>query len=115
VVPESPTAQDSPAEEQQPEDHGTEDKTDEEHLPPSYTELEKMYRDADEVESFGAESSILTGRLRALLEHLGITTTPWYRIKEVPCLGRVEFKAIAEIFSGSRILSRHKGPAFRTS
>jgi hypothetical protein len=31
VVPESPTAQDSPAEEQQPEDHGTEDKTDEEH------------------------------------------------------------------------------------
>jgi hypothetical protein len=30
VVPESPTAQDSPAEEQQPEDHGTEDKTDEE-------------------------------------------------------------------------------------
>jgi hypothetical protein len=31
VVPESPTAQDSPAEEQQPEDHGIEDKTDEEH------------------------------------------------------------------------------------
>jgi hypothetical protein len=29
--------------------------------------------------------------------------------------GRVEFKAIAEIFFGSRILYRHKGPAFRTS
>jgi hypothetical protein len=57
-----------------------------------------MYRDADEVESFGAESPILAGRLRALLEHLGITTAPRYRIKEVPCSGRVEFKAITEIF-----------------
>jgi hypothetical protein len=27
----------------------------------------------------------------------------------------VEFKAIAEIFFGSRVLCRHKGPAFRTS
>jgi hypothetical protein len=73
-----------------------------------------MYRDADEVESFGAESSILPGRLRALLEHLGITTAPRYRIKEVPHPGRVEFKAIAEIFFESRILYRQKGPAFRT-
>ncbi len=115
VVPESPTAQDSPAEGQQPEDPGTEDKTDEEQLPPSDTEPEKLYRDADEVESFGAESPILTGRLLALLEHLGITTAPRYRIKEVSCSGRVEFKAIAEIFFRSRILCRHKGPAFRTS
>jgi hypothetical protein len=104
VVPESPTAQDSPAEEQQPEDHGTEDKTNEEQPPQSDTEPEKMYRDADEVESFRAESLILAGRLRALLEHLGITTAPWYRIKEVPRSGRVEFKAIAEIFFGSRVL-----------
>jgi hypothetical protein len=116
VVPESPTAQDSPAEEQQqPEDHDTEDKTNEEHPPPSDTEAEKMYRDADEVESFGAESLILASRLRALLEHLGITTAPRYRIKEVPRSGKVEFKAIAEIFFGSRVLCRHKGPAFRTS
>jgi hypothetical protein len=115
VVHESPTAQDSPAEEQQPEDHGTEDKTDEEHPPPSDTKPEKMYRDADEEESFRVESPILTGRLRALLEHLGITTAPRYSIKEVPRLGRVEFKVIAEIFFGSRILCRHKGPAFRTS
>jgi hypothetical protein len=104
VVPESPTAQDSPAEEHQLGDHDTEDKTNEEHPPPSDTESEKMYRDADEVESFGAESLILADRLRALLEHLGITTAPWYRIKEVPHSGRVEFKAIAEIFFGSRIL-----------
>jgi hypothetical protein len=115
VVPESPTAQDSPVEEQQPEDAGIEDKTDEEQLPPSDTESEKMYRDTNEVESFGAESPILAGRLRALLEHLGITTAPRYRIKEVPRSGRVEFKAIAEIFFRSRILYRHKGPAFRTS
>jgi hypothetical protein len=88
VVPESPAAQDSPAEEQQPEDCGTEDKTDEEHPPPSDTEPEKMYRDAGEVESFRAESPILTGRLRAFLEHLGITTAPRYGIKEVPHPGR---------------------------
>jgi hypothetical protein len=115
VVPESPAAQESPAkEQQQPEDHDTEDKTNEEHPPPSDTEDEKMYRDADEMESFGAESPILAGRLRALLEHLGVTA-PRYKIKEVPHSGRVEFKAIAEIFFGSKILCRHKGPAFRTS
>jgi hypothetical protein len=116
VVPESQTAQDSPAEEQQQlEDHDTEDKTNEEHPPLSDTEDEKMYRDADEMESFGAESLIHTGILWALLEHLGITTAPRYRIKEVPCSRRVEFKAIAEIFFGSRVLCRHKGLAFRTS
>jgi hypothetical protein len=105
VVPESPTAQDSPAEEQQqPEGHDTEDKTNEEHPPPSDTDAEKVYRDADEVEPFEAESLILTGRLWDLLEHLGITTAPRYRIKEVPHLGRVDFKAIAETFFGSRVL-----------
>jgi hypothetical protein len=87
VVPERPTAQDSSAEEQQPEDHGTEDKINGEQLPPSDTKPEKLYRDADEVESFGAESLILAGRLRALLEHLGITTAPRYRINEVPHSG----------------------------
>jgi hypothetical protein len=116
VIPESPTAQDSLAEEQQqPGDHDTEDKTNEEHPPPSDTESENVYRDADELESFGAEAPVLTGRLWALLEHLGITTAPRYRIKEVPRSGRVEFKAIAEIFFRSRVLYRHKGPAFRTS
>jgi hypothetical protein len=74
-----------------------------------------LYRDADEVESFRAEAPALAGRLRALLEHLGITTAPRYRIKEVPRSRRVEFKAITEIFFGSRVLCRHKGPASRTS
>jgi hypothetical protein len=105
VVPESPIAQDSPVEEhQQPGDHDMEDKTNEEHPPPSDTEAEKMYRDADKVESFGAESPILASRLQALLEHLGITTAPRYRIKKVPCSRRVEFKAIAEVFFRSRVL-----------
>jgi hypothetical protein len=116
VVPESPTAQDSPAEEQQQlGDHDTEDKTDEEHPPPSDTEAEKIYRDADVVESFGAESPILASRLQALLEHLGITTAPWYRINEVLHSGWVEFNTVAEILFGSRVLCRHKGPTFRTS
>jgi hypothetical protein len=91
------------------------DKADEEHSPPSDTEDEKMYRDAIEVESFGAGAPVLTGRLWALLEHLAFTTTPRYRIKEVPCPGRVKFKAVTEIFFRSRVLCRHKGPAFRTS
>jgi hypothetical protein len=63
-----------------------------------------MYRDADEVESFRIKAPVLAGRLRALLEHLGITTAPWYRIKKVPRSGQVEFKAIVEIFFGSRVL-----------
>jgi hypothetical protein len=114
VVNESPTAQDPPAEEQQqPKDQDVEDKANEEYPPPSDVEDEKMYRDADEVESFGVEAPALSGRLRALLEHLGITTTPRYRIKEVPRPGRVEFKAIAEIFFGFRVLYRHKGTTFK--
>jgi hypothetical protein len=116
VVPASQIAQDSPAEEQQQlKDQDLEDKANEEYPPPSDVEDEKMYRDADEVESFGVDAPVLTGRLRALLEHLGIITAPRYRIKEVPRPGRVEFKAITSIFFGFRFLCRHKGPAFRTS
>jgi hypothetical protein len=109
-------AQDSPAEEQQqPKGQDIEDKANEEYTPPSDAKDEKMYRGADEVESFGVEALVLASRLRALLEHLDITTAPRYRIKEVPHSGRVEFKAIAEIFFGSRVLCQLKGPAFRTS
>jgi hypothetical protein len=70
-------AQDSPAEEeQQPKDQDIEDKANEEYTPPSNAEDDKMYRDADEVESFGIKALVPAGRLRALLEHLGITTAP---------------------------------------
>jgi hypothetical protein len=116
VIPESPMAQGSPAEEQQQqEDHDIEDKADKEYPPPSDTEDKKMYRDVDEVVSFGAEAPVPTGSFRALLEHLCITTAPRYMIKEVPHLGQVEFKAIAEIFFGSSVLCKHKGPTFRVS
>jgi hypothetical protein len=105
VVPKSPTAQDSPVEEQQqPKDQDVEDKSNEEYPPLSDAEDEKMYRDADDVEYFRVEAPVLVSRLRALLEHLGITTAPRYRIKKVPRPGRVEFKVIADIFFGSRVL-----------
>jgi hypothetical protein len=46
VVPDSPTAQNSPTEEQQqPKDHDIEDKASEEYPPPSDAEDEKMYLD----------------------------------------------------------------------
>jgi hypothetical protein len=110
VVPSSLATQGTPAEEQQQqEDHDVdhEDEDDEEYSPLSDNEGEKLYRDADEKESFGAEVPIPIGRLRALLGHLGITSTPRYRIKGVPRLGWVEFKAVAEIFFEPRVLCRH--------
>jgi hypothetical protein len=116
AVPKSPTAQGAPTEEQQQEDHDVNNEENGDEYSSLYDiEVEKMYIDADEVESFAAKAPVLTGRLQALLVHLGITTTTRYRIKEVPCLGGVEFKAIAEIFSESRVLCRHQGPAFRAS
>jgi hypothetical protein len=45
-------------------------------LPLSDTKVEKMYCDVNEVESFGAEAPVPTGRLWTVLEHLGITTAP---------------------------------------
>jgi hypothetical protein len=73
VVHGSQAAQGAPAEEQQQqqEDHDVEneDKDDEEYSPLSDNECEKLYRDADERESFGAKAPIPTGRLRALLGH----------------------------------------------
>jgi hypothetical protein len=117
VVLDSQAAQGAPGEEEQQEDHdvNNEDEDDEEYSPLSDNEGEKLYRDADERESFGAKAPIPTGRLRALLGHLGITSAPRYRIKGVPHLGQVEFKAVTEIFSGPRVLCRHQGPAFRAS
>jgi hypothetical protein len=98
VVPASQAAQGPPAEEQQQqEDHDiiNEEEDDEEYSPLSDNEGEKLYRDADERESFGAEAPIPTDRHRALLGHLGITSALRYRIKVVPRLGQVEFKVVA--------------------
>jgi hypothetical protein len=74
-----------------------------------------LYSDADERESLSNEAPIPTSRVRALLGHLGITSAPRYRIKGVLHPGRMEFKAVAEIFSGPRVPCRHQGPAFRAS
>jgi DNA-binding transcriptional LysR family regulator len=118
VVSSSPTAQGAPAEEQeQQEDHNVdnEDEDDKEYSPLSDNVGDKLYRDADKRESFSAEASIPTGRLRALLGHLGITSAPRYLIKRVPRPGWVEFKVVAEIFSGPRVLYRHRRLAFRAS
>jgi hypothetical protein len=117
VVPGSQVAHGTPAEEQQQqEDHDidNEDEDDEEYSPLCDNEGEKLYRDADKRESFGNEALIPTGRLCGMLGHLGITSAPRCRIKGVKRLGRVKFKAVAEIFSGPRVC-RHQGPAFRAS
>jgi hypothetical protein len=79
VVPSSQAAQGAPAEEQQQQednDVDNEDEDNEDYCPLSDNEGEKLYRDADERESFGAEAPIPTGRLRAMLGHLGITSAP---------------------------------------
>jgi hypothetical protein len=118
VVPGSPTTHGAPAKEQQQHhDHNidNEDEDDDEYSPLSDNKGKKLYRDAFERESFGGEAPILTGRLCALLLHLGITSAPRYKIKGVLCPRRVEFKAVANIFSGPRVLYRHQGTTFRTS
>ena len=91
------------------------DEDDEEYTPLSDSENEKMYRDADELKIFGNETPIPTGRLRDLLGHIGITTAPEFRIKRVPHPGLKEFRTIVEIFNGPNVVSRHTGPAFRSS
>jgi hypothetical protein len=112
VVPDSQEAQGAPTEEQQQQlDHDVdnEDENDEEYSPLSDNKGEKLYRDADKRESFGAEAPIPIGKLRALLGHLGITSAPRYRIKGVPRPGWVEFKAVVEIFFGPRVLAGTRG------
>jgi hypothetical protein len=44
-------------------------------LSDSDSENVKMYRDASVFQSFGNEAPVPTGRLRALLDYVGITTT----------------------------------------
>jgi hypothetical protein len=50
-----------------------------------------------------------------LLNRINITTPPEFGIKRIPHPGREEYKSIMEIHSGPNVLSRHKGPAFRTT
>jgi hypothetical protein len=74
-----------------------------------------LYHDVEEFESFRIEALVPSGKLPCLLVHLAITTALKYRIKEIPRLGQVEFRAIREIFHRSKVVNRHTGPAFRAS
>jgi hypothetical protein len=85
------------------------------YTPWSNAEKDEIFHDANKIKTFGDEAPTPTGRLRDLLNHLNITTPPEFRIKRIPCPGREEYKAIVEIISGPSVLSRHKGPAFRTT
>jgi iron-sulfur cluster repair protein YtfE (RIC family) len=49
------------------------------------------------------------------MNHINITTPPEFRIKKIPRPSQEEYKAIMEILSGPNVLSRHKGPTFRTT
>jgi hypothetical protein len=66
LVPRSPAAQGTPVKEQQHQDDhdlNNEYKDDKEYSPLCDTEREKLYMVAEEIESFGAEASVPTGRL----------------------------------------------------
>jgi hypothetical protein len=67
VVPGSPATQGTPVEEQQQQDHNVnnedEDEDNEEYSPLSDTDGEKVYRDAEEMESFRVEAPVPIDRL----------------------------------------------------
>jgi hypothetical protein len=88
---------------------------DEDYTPWSNAKKDEIFHDADEIKTFGDEAPFPTGRLGDLLQHINITTPPEFRIKRILRPGREEYKAIVEIISGPNVLSRHKGPAFRTT
>jgi hypothetical protein len=121
-----PTGEDSQEAPPMPQNHNhdqqqekggnkAEGKEDEDYTPWSNTEKDEIFHDANEIKTFGDEAPIPTDRLRDLLNHINITTPPEFRIKRIPRPGREEYKAIVEIISGPNVLSRHKGPAFRTT
>jgi hypothetical protein len=88
---------------------------DEDYTPWSNTEKDETFHDVDGIKTFGDEALIPTGRLRDLLNHINMTTSPEIKIKRIPCPDREEYKAVVEIISGPNVLSRHKGLAFRTT
>jgi hypothetical protein len=91
---------------------GEEDK---DYTPWSNTEKDETFHDVDEIKTFADEAPIPTSRLRDLLNRINITTPPEIKIKRIPRPGREEYTTIMEIISGPNVLSRHKGPAFRTT
>jgi hypothetical protein len=102
-------------EKEEEEGNKAEGEEDEDYTPWSNAEKDETFHDADEIKTFGDEAPISTGRLRDLQNCINITTPPEFRIKRIPRPGREEYKAIMEIIGGPNVLSRHKGPAFRTT
>jgi hypothetical protein len=88
---------------------------DEGYTPWSNAEKDETFHDADEIKTFGDEAPIPTSGLRDLLNRINITTPLEFRIKRIQHHGREEYKAIMEIISRPNVLSRHKGPSFRTT
>jgi hypothetical protein len=97
------------------DDNKVEGEEDEDYTPWSNAEKDEIFHDADEIKTFGDKAPIPSGKLRDLLKHINITTPPEFRIKRILRPGWEEYKAIVEIISGPNVLSRHKGPAFRTT
>jgi hypothetical protein len=102
-------------EKEEEEGNKAEGEDNEDYTPWSNAEKDETFHDADEIKTFGNEAPIPTGRLRDLLNRINITTPLELRIKRILRPGREEYKAIVEIISGPNVLSRHKGPAFRTT
>jgi hypothetical protein len=102
-------------EKEEEEGNKAEGEDDEDYTPWSNAEKDETFHDADEIKTFGNEAPIPTGRLRDLLNRINITTLPEFKIKRILHPGREEYKRIVEIISGPNVLSRHKGPAFRTT
>jgi hypothetical protein len=102
-------------EKEEEEGNKAEGEEDENDTPWSNAEKDETFHDVDEIKTFGDEAPIPTGRLRDLLNHINITTLSEIRIKRIPCPGREEYKTIMEIIREPNVLSRHKGPAFRTT
>jgi hypothetical protein len=88
---------------------------DEDYTPWRNAEKDETFHDADEIKTFGDEAPIPTSGLRDLLNRINITTPLEFRIKRIQHHGREEYKAIMEIISRPNVLSRHKGPSFRTT
>jgi hypothetical protein len=115
-MPQNPDQQEEEDNEREEEDgNKAEGEEDEDYTPWSNVKKDEIFHDADEIKTFGDEAPIPTGRLRDLLQHINITTPLKFRIKRILRPGREECKAIVEIISGPNVLSRHKGPAFRTT
>jgi hypothetical protein len=102
-------------EKEEEEGNKAEGKEYEDYTPWSNAEKDETFHNADEIKTFGDEAPIPIGRLRDLVNRINITTLPEFRIKRILCPGREEYKTIMEIISGSNVLSRHRGPALRST